>query len=567
MKQRLTFEEDDDNFIDKISYQEHIEEINHLTYMINSNMYLDKAGLYYKKGMNLSIIGNYSEAVQCFNKAINIDNNHVDSYYQKGEILRTFLKDSKAAVIALDEAVRINPNYVEAYSTRGYAFMDLCRYEDAAESFDQIIRINLEMGHKLPPISFEEAVRKQVMWNPLQLTRSNGYEGKASALKKLGKWEEVLECYNQLIKHQPGSEHHHHNRAEALLNLERIEESLESVNIALHIQPNNPFFLNMKGVALAKSGNRIATEEFFNKMLQSKSEFLDSASTYLQKGFAMNILGDKEAAIINFDLAIKDSPDYYQAYKAKGLVLNSLGDKKKALDCFNKATKINPDYVDAYHGQGSILSELGQYWEAIRCCNKIIKINPNDAVAYNNKGWYLSKLGDHESALECIEHSLEISPNSAHTHHSKGFALSALGMQKEAIESFNKALELDSKLVEAHSDKGKSCLLLKNYSLAIECFDKALAINDNYSEAYDGKIQAIKTQSETQGFLKNKWYGEVKGEILKFKNFQELKIQEEQYKEMFKYLQPKNFSYILEHMDDTESEILGNLDMEYQDCL
>ena len=567
MKQRLTFEEDDDNFIDKISYQEHIEEINHLTYMINSNMYLDKAGLYYEKGMNLSIIGNYSEAVQCFNKATKIDNNHADSYYQKGEILRTFLKDSKAAVIELDEAIRINPNYVEAYSTRGYAFMDLCRYEDAAESFDQIIRINLEMGHKLPPISFEEAVRKQVMWNPLQLTRSNGYEGKASALKKLGKWEEVLECYNQLIKHQPGSEHHHHNRAEALLNLERIEESLESVNIALHIQPNNPFFLNMKGVALAKSGNRIATEEFFNKMLQSKSEFVDSASTYLQKGFAMNILGDKEAAIINFDLAIKDSPDYYQAYKAKGLVLNSLGDKKKALDCFNKATKINPDYVDAYHCQGSILSDLGQYWEAIKSCNKIIKINPNDSVAYNNKGWYLSKLGDHESALECIEHSLEISPNSANTHHSKGFALSALGMQKEAIESFNTALELDYKLVEAHTDKGKSCLLLKNYSLAIECFDKALAINDNYSEAYDGKIQAIKTQSETQGFLKNKWYGEVKGEILKFKNFQELKIQEEHYKEMFKYLQPKNFSYILEHMDDTESEILGNLDMEYQDYL
>ena len=112
MKQKLTFEEDDDNFIDKISYQEHIEEINHLTYMINSNMYLDKAGLYYKKGMNLSIIGNYSEAVQCFNKATKIDNNHADSYYQKGEILRTFLKDSKATVIELDEAIRINPNYV-----------------------------------------------------------------------------------------------------------------------------------------------------------------------------------------------------------------------------------------------------------------------------------------------------------------------------------------------------------------------------------------------------------------------------------------------------------------------
>jgi len=89
------------------------------------------------------------------------------------------------------------------------------------------------MVYKLPPISFEEAARKQIMWNPLRLTRSNGYGAKALALKKLGKWEEVLECYNQLIKHQPGCEHHRHNKAEALLNLERIDEALDSINIAL----------------------------------------------------------------------------------------------------------------------------------------------------------------------------------------------------------------------------------------------------------------------------------------------------------------------------------------------
>lgn len=52
--------------------------------MINSNMYIDKAELYFQKGMNLFIIGNYPEAVQCFNKATNIDKNHAGSYYQKG---------------------------------------------------------------------------------------------------------------------------------------------------------------------------------------------------------------------------------------------------------------------------------------------------------------------------------------------------------------------------------------------------------------------------------------------------------------------------------------------------
>lgn len=111
--------------------------------MINSNIYGDKAELYYQKGMNLFIIGNYEEALQSLNKATNIDNKHANSYYQKGEILRSFLKDSKAAIIELDEAIRINPNYIEAYETRGYALMDLGRYKESANCFDKIIRINL----------------------------------------------------------------------------------------------------------------------------------------------------------------------------------------------------------------------------------------------------------------------------------------------------------------------------------------------------------------------------------------------------------------------------------------
>jgi tetratricopeptide (TPR) repeat protein len=68
--------------------------------------------------------------------------------------------------------------------------MDLHRYEDAAESFDKIIKINSEMGDRLP--------RKRSLL--LDFLHPNGYEQKALGLKKLVKWEEVLECYNQLIK-------------------------------------------------------------------------------------------------------------------------------------------------------------------------------------------------------------------------------------------------------------------------------------------------------------------------------------------------------------------------------
>jgi len=49
--------------------------------MINSNNCRNNALLYKRKGTLLSLICNYSEALECFDKAIKIDKNDSDSYY------------------------------------------------------------------------------------------------------------------------------------------------------------------------------------------------------------------------------------------------------------------------------------------------------------------------------------------------------------------------------------------------------------------------------------------------------------------------------------------------------
>lgn len=85
-------------------------------------------------------------------------------------------------------------------------------------------------------------------------------------------------------------------------------------------------------------------------------------------------------------------------------------------------------------------------------------------------------------------------------------------------------------------------------------------------EAYILKEEvAMKEEAEKVGFDKGKLKGEIKGEISQFKNFQKLGLKEEVYKDMFKYLKQDNFPYIQEHIDDTESVIMGGMDIEYPD--
>lgn len=89
-------------------------------------------------------------------------------------------------------------------------------------------------------------------------------------------------------------------------------------------------------------------------------------------------------------------------------------------------------------------------------------------------------------------------------------------------------------------------------------------------EAYILKEEiAMKEEAEKVGFdkgeVKGKWKGEIKGEISKFKDFLDLGVPKEKYQNKFTYIKPENFQYIEEHIDETESQIMGGMDIEYLD--
>lgn len=80
-----------------------------------------------------------------------------------------------------------------------------------------------------------------------------------------------------------------------------------------------------------------------------------------------------------------------------------------------------------------------------------------------------------------------------------------------------------------------------------------------------GKVEGIK-----EGELKGKWKGEVKGEIKQIKSLLKYKVEPEKIKEELKFLNHEknigkfdlNFQYIQDHIDETESQIMGGMDIE-----
>jgi tetratricopeptide (TPR) repeat protein len=171
----------------------------------------------------------------------------------------------------------------------------------------------------------------------------------------------------------------------------------------------------------------------------------------LNKGAALSELGKNEEAIKCFEVITKLDPKYVLAWLNKGNAFINLDKNEEAIKCYDEIiTKLDPKYVKAWYNKGIVLGRLGQHEEAIKCYDEIItKLDPKDVDAWYNKGWILDKLSRYQEAIECYDKALEIDSNNKDVMDSKGYTLINLDRYKEAIEYFNKALSIDPNYVDA----------------------------------------------------------------------------------------------------------------------
>ena len=85
----------------------------------------------------------------------------------------------------------------------------------------------------------------------------------------------------------------------------------------------------------------------------------------MNRGTARYDLGDKQAAIVDYNQAIIIDPNHADAYYGSGATRYDLGDKQAAITDFQEAIIIDTNYAKAYYGRGLARSDLGDKQAAI----------------------------------------------------------------------------------------------------------------------------------------------------------------------------------------------------------
>lgn len=418
------------------------------------------------RGDALSRIGKYEEAIECYEKALDIDPEYKNAWVEKGRTL-DILEKAEDAIKCFEKALELDPNDPNVWINKMNALNILENEEKSLECHRRVLEIDDDFYEKYfaQQEKLEDEVQTVEWYNKAFKFEPNDLNGlicKGLELGVLGKYEEAIECYEKVLGKNPDYKEALVNKGEALCILRNLEEAIECYSNAIEID----------------------------------SKYIDA---WLKKGGVLSLLGKYEEVIECYDKLLEIDPNYKDAWLNKGLALGSLEKYQEAIECYSRAIEIDPKYIDAWLKKGGVLGLLGKYEQALECFEKAIKIDPEDNKAWMHKGMALTSLEKDEDAIKCYDKALNINPRDEYAWYCKGMVFDQQRNYEMAIECYDQTLELNPWDIDAWYYKARDLEFSGKYNEAIKCYEKLLEIDPKDEDARLHKERVLDVLKNKQG--------------------------------------------------------------------
>ncbi|WP_293349508.1 MULTISPECIES: tetratricopeptide repeat protein [unclassified Microcoleus] len=402
-----------------------------------------------EKGRCLNRLERYDEALECLDKAIEIDFNYARAWANRGDVLGN-LKCYEEALVSLDRAIELDANYQWAWGERGQILNNLKRYEEALVSLDRAIELDANY---------------QWAWGE-----------RGQILNNLKRYDEALVSLDRAIELNANYQWAWANRFVVLKNLKRYEEALVSGQKAIALDFNDQLAWLLQDDVLKNLKRYEETLASHDRAIELDA---NDQLAWFGRGSLLERLKRYDEALLSFDRAIELDANDPWAWANRGDILNNLKRYDEALESFDRAIEIYSNYQWVWGERGQVLNYLKRYDEALVSYDRALELDTNYRWAWRRRGDVLNNLKRYDEALASFDRALELDANYPETWVMRGYVLYNLKHYEEALESYDIAIELDTNYEWAWRSRGYVFNNLKRYDQALESFDKAIEINSN----------------------------------------------------------------------------------------
>ncbi len=246
-------------------------------------------------------------------------------------------------------------------------------------------------------------------------TPPESYIHEAEQLEQEGKLSRAIELYQKAIDSDPKNSSTYINIAKLQIFETDYDNALKNAENAILLNSNNAVAHAIRGWALGKQGNYLDAETAFNRALEIDP---NNALTYAYQTEVLveqinngeDSLNTLEKATEYSRLGVTNGNNLMETHRARGLLLEITGNYEDAINEFQIAISMNPNIADLYLALGRNLRAAGKDSDAITAFERARSLNPYDPWA----PYYISRTysgnGEYAKAIQQAEDAINLDP-------------------------------------------------------------------------------------------------------------------------------------------------------------
>ena len=206
-------------------------------------------------------------------------------------------------------------------------------------------------------------------------------------------------------------------RGNTQLNKRDYVHAIETLSMAIDLDPDYVIALNLRGLAYERKGQDDLAMADYNLALQKRPTY---GVPYNNRGVIQLRRGALQSALDDFNLSIKYTPKFLLGWTNRARVRTLMKDYNGAIADFAEAEKIDPAAPQIASNRCITWGLMGKYDQAFADCNGLIERQPKNVYAINNRADVSMMKGDLDAALKDYTTAIQINPNNVRAHSGRG---------------------------------------------------------------------------------------------------------------------------------------------------
>mgnify|MGYP006268780765 CR=1 FL=1 len=427
------------------------------------------------------------KALQDYQQSAKLKPTHTPAWMGQARI-HLQLEQTEAALVALERVVAQQPGHLPALIRRSAIYLDRQRWDLALADLDRMLVeephnptalyrkavVMLEQGR------FEEAeaLARQVegVGENLHLPLLRGRIALAQ-----GQPRQALQQFTQAKSREPNRPEVYQYEGLALLALEQLGAAESSLRKAISLGQKNAEVYVYLGDVKRRQGALKAAEDAYH---QAIGRAPDWGLVYLRRASLYQQIRLLDSALHDFDRALALDPSVgKEAYLHRGEVKMELEQYNQALFDFNQAIREAPDDFEAYCLRGRLYQLMGNFRQAEEDLEQAENLAPQSPWPPYYLAVIYEDLGREAEALTLADQAIERDGSQARLYNLRGELFLDAGNFKEAVQDFTTAVRLDPHYPDAYDNLGDLHRKQGNYERAISYYNQAIDHNPNHDDA------------------------------------------------------------------------------------